>query len=170
MKSCLVGVVFFLIVLPSVAQDSITQRLGLQFSYHQYDFFSGLHYEQEYGNHQHQLLVSVGVNSTFFQRRFYPQLAYQYGFHLIKNTYFQAGPYVRLTSSMCKIDKHATHGMSFNEELFLGAYIGTGNRNRFRFLIGIGPSTEVNWSTIAEHYQAYWTWNYMTEISYAYAF
>lgn len=169
MKGCLVALVFFLSVLNAVAQDSIAQRIGIQFSYHPYDFFSGLHYEREKGNHQHQLLVSVGVNSTFFQRRCYPQFGYQYGFHLIKNKRFQAGPFVRILSSMRQIDKHAAHGMSFNEDLFLGAYFGTGMKHRLRLSIGIGPSAEHNWSVLANKYQAYWSWNYIGEISYAYA-
>lgn len=170
MRDCLLGLVFCLMLLKVTAQDSIVHRFGVQFSYHPYDFFSGFQYERENGHHQHQFQVSVGINSTFFQRRLYPQVAYQYGFHLVKNRFFQTGPFVRLMSSMRQIDKHAVHGNSFNEDLLLGAYFGTGDQHRVRFSMGIGPSAEHNWSVMTAHYEVYWSWNYVGEISYAYAF
>ncbi|MDH4473205.1 MAG: hypothetical protein QE487_11405 [Fluviicola sp.] len=151
------------------AQDSLVYRLGTQVVYHPYDLFTGFQAERENGTHQHQIGLSVGASTTFFQRRLYPQLHYQYGFHLVKKRWIQTGPLARLSLSTLRFNKQSSHGRSYQEEAFLGAYVGTGNRSRFRFSAGIGPAVEQNWSSAREKFVHSISWNTFAEISWSYA-
>lgn len=151
------------------AQDSVVYRLGTHLIYHPSDLFSGLQAERENGAHQHQVGLSVGASTTFFQRRLYPQLHYQYGFHLVKKRWIQTGPLARLSLSTLHFNKQSSHGWSYQEEAFLGAYVGTGNRSRFRLSAGIGPAVEQNWSSAREKFVHSISWNTFVEISWSYA-
>lgn len=151
------------------AQDSLVQRVGLQLIYHPSDLFAGVHYERERGHFQHQFLLSTGVKRTFFQQRFYPQAGYQLGFHVVHYRWLQAGPFVRATVAMSNANRQAKHGYTYNENLFVGAYVGTGNRNRFRLSAGIGPSWEQSWSPLKSGFRSYTAWQYFGEISWSHA-
>jgi hypothetical protein len=169
MKTLLLAVLFCGIMNIGSGQDSLVQRFGIHFDYHPYDFFAGLRYERERGVFQQQFLLSAGVRALF-QQRFYPQLGYQLGYHLLTNRWLQTGPMVRATASLLHVNRQASHGFVYDEELFLGAYIGTGNRNRFRLSAGIGPAVEQSWSPLSAHFEQYFSWNYFGEISYTHAF
>lgn len=151
------------------AQDSAVYRLGIQFSYNPYDFFTGVQAEREKGPHQHQVALAFGVNTSVFQQRLYPQVYYQYGFHLLKKRWLQTGPLARVTVSTLHFNKQSPHGWSFREEAFLGAYVGTGNRSRFRLSAGIGPVVEQNWSSEREKFIHFISWNTFVELSWSYA-
>lgn len=166
MKSLLLAVLFCGMMKSGSARDSLVQRFGIHFIYHPYDFFTGLRYEREREAFQHQLLFSTGTR-TLFQRRLYPQLGYQFGYHLVNRRWLQTGPMVRATVSLLHVNRNAAHGYVFDEELFLGAYIGTGNRNRFRLSAGIGPAVEQAWSPLSMRFEQYFSWNYFGEISYS---
>ncbi|MES2554664.1 MAG: hypothetical protein V4604_00860 [Bacteroidota bacterium] len=151
------------------AQDSAVYRLGTQAVYHPYELFTGFQAERENGAHQHQVGLAVGVSTTFFQRRLYPQIHYQYAFHLVKKRWLQTGPLARISFATLHFNKQSSHGWSFQEEAFLGAYVGTGNRSRFRLSAGIGPVVEQNWSSAREKYVHFISWNTFAEISWSYA-
>lgn len=151
------------------AQDSVVYRLGTQAVYHPYGLFAGFQAEREKGAHQHQVGLSVGVSTTFFQQRLYPQLHYQYAYHLVKKRWLQTGPLARLSLSTLRFNKQSSHGRSYQEEAFLGAYVGMGNRSRFRLSVGIGPAVEQNWSASREKFVHSVSWNTFAEISWSYA-
>ncbi|ASS48989.1 MAG: hypothetical protein A3D31_05355 [Candidatus Fluviicola riflensis] len=151
------------------AQDSTIYRVGIQTIYHPYDLFSGFQAEREKGAHQHQIGLSVGVVTTFFQQRLYPQIYYQYGFHLVKKRWLQTGPLMRISAATLHFNKQSSHGWLYQEEAFLGAYVGTGNRSRFGLSAGIGPAVEQNWSSSREKFVHSISWNTFVEISWSYA-
>lgn len=169
MKFPVIVLVLYSSVFSLRAQDSVVYRAGTQFIYHPYELFAGLQAERENGAHQHQLGLSVGVSTTFFQRRLYPQLHYQYGFHLVKKRWIQTGPLARVSFSTLHFNKQSSHGWSYREEALLGAYVGAGNRSRFRLSAGIGPAVEQNWSAAREKFVHSIAWNIFAEISWSYA-
>jgi hypothetical protein len=169
MKSLIIFVFLFGAGFCLNAQDSLVYRLGAQVIYHPYELFTGFQAERENGAHQHQVGLSVGASTTFFQQRFYPQFHYQYAYHLVKKRCLQTGPVARLSLSTLRFNKQSSHGWSFQEEVFLGAYLGTGNRSRFRLSAGIGPAVEQNWSASREKFVHSVSWNTFAEISWSYA-
>lgn len=169
MKCSVIALLFCFFGFTLNAQDSAVYHVGVQFTYHLSDFFTGLQAEREKGAHQHQVAINVGVNTTFFQQRLYPQIYYQYAFHLVKKRWIQTGPLARLSLSTLHFNKQSSHGWSFQEEAYLGAYVGTGNRSRFRLSVGIGPAVEQNWSSVKQKMNHYISWNSFVEISWSYA-
>jgi hypothetical protein len=168
MKFLLQAVCVWMSVTSVLAQDSTVRRLGIHSLYHPYDIFAGIHYERESGRVQHRFLLSAGLR-TAFQRRLYPQFAYQLAFHAV-NRKLQAGPFVRANFDLLRFNKSASHGYLYDEELFLGAYFAAGKIAKIRFSAGIGPSVQQNWSTVKSRFVHYFSWNYFGEISWSYAF
>ena len=169
MKALLLSV-FSCFVLAVSAQDSITHSEGLQFSYHPYDLFSGAHYSVENNRKEHQFLLQVGVMRTFFQQCIYPQIGYQFAYHLVDRKTIRTGLLARPVVSFLNVNRAAKHGASFFEEAFLGAFIGAGNNYRVRLSAGFGPCLEQKWSEPESTFVSWFSWNYFGELSFSYAF
>lgn len=152
------------------AQDSTRVKWGLQWAYHPYDFFGGVQYAREQKRITHTFLLSMGVNRTFFQRRMYPQFAYQFGYDLIKSEMWKAGPAVRPVFTASRINKEVAHGTAFTEELFPVVCAGYGAQNSIVVSTGFGPTWEQSWSSLEHRYRNWFSWNYFVEFTFSHAF
>src|SRR6218665_428352 len=122
--------VLFLVFYSQVqAQDPIRSRKIVEANYTPTDFF--IHYAAACGNIHHTLLLGFGINRTVFQKRFYPEIGYQYikDFKLLNGVYI--APYGRLTFNRLKVTTAGAHYW-INPEL--GCNLEFGNSKR----IGIG--------------------------------
>jgi hypothetical protein len=170
MKGCLLSLLICCSCCASNAQDSIIRSAGLNFIYHPYDFFSGVYFARQKYRLEQRVFFNVGVNRTFFQRRFNPQTGYQLGYAVINRKWLYAGPFAKTVLSAGRINKLSDHAMVYNEEVFAGLFAGLGKRNRLILSGGVGPAWEQNWSTLENRYQSWFSWNYFLEIGYSYAF
>ena len=169
MKVLLFSAVLTLFSSVSQAQDSVQQRLGAQFSYHPYDFFTGIHYQRERGRSEHRFFVQAGVNRTFFQSRLYPQLGYRFSYAFLQRAAFRTGVFVQPAVSLLTINRSAKHGTHYWEEAFVGLSVSLGRRSRYQLSGGTGPCVEQAWSAIDKRYQHYFSWNHFLELSWSYA-
>jgi len=168
MKSLFLSV-FLAFATTVAAQDTVIHSNGFQLAYHPYDFFLGAHFSGEKNRKEHLAFFQVGMTRTFFQQRIYPQLGYQFGYHLLDRRFLRAGVLVRPVVSFLNFNRNSKHGISFYEEAFLGGFVGLGTRFRFRLSAGFGPCIEQKWSEPRSEFVSWFSWNYFGELSWSYA-
>lgn len=152
------------------AQDSTRFRYGVQFRYQPVDFFAGVGASLNQKNIQHEVQLNTGVNSTFFQRRFYPQISYRFSWFPVNRRWIQTGPVGITNLSMRRFNKASAHGYSYEEQLLAGVSVGCGQKSRVRFTIAGGLAMEQNWSFMVQKQVTYFSWTFLGELSYSYAF
>lgn len=154
----------------ALAQDSTRFRYGVQFRYQPVDFFSGFGLTLEKKKLQHEAQLNVGINSTFFQRRFYPQISYRFSWLPVNKRWIQTGPVALINLAARRFNKASAHGFSFEEHFLGGISVGCGAKSRFRLTVATGLAMEQNWSSFSGKYRTYYSWTFLGEISYHYAF
>lgn len=152
------------------AQNSVRFRYGVQFRYQPIDFFAGISASMDQKNFQHEIQFNNGVNSTFFQRRWYPQISYRFSWLPVNKRWIQTGPLVLTNLATRRFNKESAHGFSFEEHFMGGISIGSGRKSRIRFTVATGLAMEQNWSSVKRKQVTYYSWTFLGELSYSYAF
>lgn len=152
------------------AQDSSYYRLGVQCRYQPVDFFAGIGGLYGKNQLQHEIQLNTGVNSTFFQRRMYPQISYRFTWLPLEKRWVQIGPVAMVNLSARRFNKASAHGFSWEEQFLGGFSIGCGGRSRVRLTVAGGRALEQNWSALEEKHINYTSWIFLGEFAYSYAF
>lgn len=167
----LVGIILLSFLIGQVkAQDSTHYRLSVQFRYQPMDFFTGIGGLYGKNQLQHEIQLNTGVMSTFFQRRFYPQISYRFTWFPLDKRWIQVGPVALVNLSARRFNKASAHGFSWEEQVLGGFSIGCGGRSRVRLTVAGGLALEQNWSALKEQHINYTSWIILGEFAYSYAF
>lgn len=147
-----------------------SRSVGGQFSYQSQDFFFGAHVASQHRRLEHRLQLQVGVRTTFFQQRIFPQLAYQFTWYPVELSWFRAGVFVRPVFAALNVKKDSSNGYVFYEELLPGLGVSFGKKHRVGMAFMYGPFYEERFSDLNNAYNSYFAWKLNAEISYSYVF
>ncbi len=151
MLSLSLNVRLFLIILSfvpliSIAQDSTTNRVGLQFGMNRMDFQFGINYKYDHLAVKPFASFELGVNRTVFQQRIFPRFTVGIEYCLLKARKLQFGPQLCYSYSILKINKSSSHLNQFNE-LYAGLYFCYGRKVQFKMALLTGLQNERFYST-----------------------
>lgn len=162
-----VVLLFFVMLLPFLGrtQDDSKSAITATFQYHPYDFFLGLGYQYAPQKWEQEARLSIGLNRSLFQRRFYPKLTYIFAYRLTVYKTLSCAPFLRLDASFLDVSSDVNTNRLTWLEPNLGINVMNGKRLKYGLSSGIGPSWE--WSS--QHSGAIQTWNVFAEINLTYA-
>ena len=166
-------VIIFLVLfchIPILKAQENTRSIGGQFSYQAQDFFFGLHVASQHRRLEHKLQLQVGVRTTFFQQRIFPQISYQFTWYPVNLSWFRAGVFIRPVFAEVNAKKDSSNGYVFYEELLPGLGLSFGKKHRISTSFMYGPFYEQRFSSLNNAYNPFFAWTFNAEISYAYAF
>ncbi len=161
---------FFALNVHSQIQDSTNPKrkliLGAHFQYHPYDFFLVTSLSLQKKQMNHEIRFGTGINRTFFQQRFYPQLSYHFSYSFIENRSFNIFAFARSSFSCLRFQATNTKPLTKWVDGTFGFGVLYGTRNRIGCSIGVGPSWEFNYNSTIKRQQSVQTWNLVYELSF----
>ena len=167
---CLAYLCFFGLSMKAQTLDSLTKKkqflLGVHFQYHPYDFFLVPSFSLQKNQFKNEIRFGIGINRTFFQQRFYPQLTYQFSYTFIEQKQFSMYAFARASFYRLNFQfVNSNKATKWLDGLF-GFGLLYGKRNQIGCSVGVGPSWELNYNTTLKRNQSIQTWNLVYEVSY----
>ncbi len=148
-------VFFFSVFVSSISAQENDKSVSLLFNYHPSDFFVGGTFQVIKKSNQFSFGAQLGVNRTFFQKRIYPKINFQYSKICQFNSFFggQVSSRIAISSLNVSTNKQAVIQVSVEPTIGLGLFVG----KKFKTSVSVfyGPSfsfkktisSQNNWTT-----------------------
>jgi hypothetical protein len=142
MRILILGILFIcffnsVVLSQSEQKSTLTYALGMT----RMDFFSGFEYGKQIYNWKPFASMEIGVNRTFFQKRFFPRLSVGSAYFFLNKEKLHLGPQLSYSFSILNVNKNTNHFHQWNE-IYFGSRLEVGSKFRFTNVISGGWMNE----------------------------
>lgn len=164
----LLVVFLFLSIFQFSAQTEKKPAIGATFQYNSMDFFLTGNYFQKFQKFELNAGLGIGINRTFFQKRFFPIIGISGSYYFLNRSKFQLGPTFLFQSSVLKVNRQMNY-LNYYNQLFGGYTVAFGNRMKVYQSVFYGVNFENYYSLFWDKYKMKNSFNFSIQIGFKYA-
>ena len=165
----LIAICFLSFSLFAQGQEIKNSSYSLAVRMNRNDFFVQMSRIEKHHLWQHELGFGYGINRTFFQSRFYPEIFYRAAYKILGNDKWALGPQASIYSSTFEINRNS-HSRLYVQEALIGLWLEFGGKIKMRVQIDSGIQMESFRSMKTQKVLNSTTLGYNGQIGFIYAF
>ncbi len=132
------------------------------------DFFLTGNYFRQLQKLEYTAGFGIGINRTFFQKRFFPMIGISGSYYFLNRSKFQLGPTILFQGSVLKVNRQTKY-LNYYNQLFAGYTFAFGNRLKVYQSTFYGVNFENYYSLFWDRYKMKNSFNFSVQIGLKYA-